>query len=45
VAEVDDFANEVALVSQNADLMDLLAARSKEPGKYSLADAKARLGT
>ncbi len=36
VAEIDDFAHEVALVRQNAELMKFLAKRFKEPGKYTL---------
>ena len=44
IAEVDDFDREIALVRQNKELMDLLAQRSKEPGKYSLDEVKKQLG-
>ena len=44
LAEVDDLADEVALIRKNDELMDLLSERSKEPGKYSLAEVKSRLG-
>jgi hypothetical protein len=44
VAEVGEFENEVAFVRQNAALTEFLARRAEEPGKYSLADVKARLG-
>ena len=44
LAEVDDLADEIALIRKNDELMDLLAERSKEPGKYSLAEVKSRLG-
>jgi hypothetical protein len=43
LAEIDDFAQEVALVRQNDALMQLLAERSKEPGKYTLGQVRARL--
>ena len=42
-AETDDFAEEVALVRQNEALMQLLAERSKEPGKYTLSQVRERL--
>ena len=43
IAEVDDFAQEVALVRQNQELLRFLADRSKETTKYSLDEVKARL--
>jgi hypothetical protein len=43
LAEIDDFAAEVALVRQNDALMQLLAERSKEPGKYTLSQVRERL--
>jgi len=44
LAEVDDFATEVALVRNNDQLMNLLAERSKETGRHSVADVKSHLG-
>jgi len=45
VEEVDDdFADEVALTRQNAALRELLAERSKEPGKYTLDQVRQKLG-
>ncbi|MBI3821570.1 MAG: hypothetical protein HY289_02710 [Planctomycetes bacterium] len=44
VAEIDDFADEVAAVVKNKALMQLLAERSKETKRVSLAEARARLG-
>ena len=43
LAEIDDFAEEVALVRQNDALMQFLAERSKEPGKYTLSQVRERL--
>jgi len=40
----DDFAQEVALTRQNAALRELLAERSKEPGKYTLDQVRQKLG-
>ena len=40
----DDFAHEVALTRQNTALRELLAERSREPGKYTLAEVRQRLG-
>lgn len=40
----DDFADEVALTRQNAALRQLLAERSKEPGKYTLDEVRQKLG-
>jgi hypothetical protein len=50
VAEVDpddtedDFAHEVALSRQNRALRELLSQRSAEAGKYSIAQAREKLG-
>jgi len=46
VAEIDDFDEEIEAISQNRELMELLAERSKEKaaGGYSLAEVKKRLG-
>ena len=44
LAEVDDFAKEVALVRRNKELQRLLARRSREKGSYSLAQVKKKLG-
>jgi hypothetical protein len=43
LAEVDDFAQEVALVRQHEELMRLLAQRSKETKKHTLAEVKKQL--
>jgi len=43
VAELDDFAQEVALVRPNEELMQLLAERSMEPGKYTLKQVREKL--
>ena len=40
----DDFAHEVALTRQNRALREFLAERSKEPGKYTLDQARQKLG-
>ena len=40
LAEVDDFAKEVARVRRNKDLMRLLAKRSSEKQTYTLAEMK-----
>lgn len=50
VAEVDpdedddDFAQEVAFTRQNKALMALLRERSQEPGRYTLAQVREKLG-
>ncbi len=41
LAEVDDFAEEVALVRQNDELMAFLAERSKETERIPQAQVKA----
>lgn len=43
-SEDDDFADEVARTRRNQALMTLLAERSKEAGKHSLDQVRARLG-
>jgi hypothetical protein len=43
LAQADDFSREVALVRENAALMKLLAARSKEKKRYSLSEVKKSL--
>jgi hypothetical protein len=40
----DTFAHEVALTRQNTELMELLAARSNEPGRYSSDQVREKLG-
>lgn len=40
----DDFADEIARTRRNKALMALLAERSKEPGKYTLAEVRELLG-
>jgi hypothetical protein len=42
--EGDDFAHEIALTRQNAALRELLAERSREPGKYSTEQVRQKLG-
>lgn len=44
LAEVDDFAEEVALVRQNDELMTFLAERSKETERISQSQVKMMLG-
>src|SRR4051794_41682695 len=46
VAEIDDFDEEIEAVSQNRELMEVLAERSKEKAKggYPLTEVKKRLG-
>jgi hypothetical protein len=50
VAEVDpdeddhDFAQEIAFTRQNKALMTLLRERSQEPGRYTLAQVREKLG-
>ena len=50
VAEVDaadvedDFAHEVALTRHNQALRELLADRSREPGKYTMDQVRQKLG-
>jgi hypothetical protein len=43
LAEIDDFAEEIAATRANRELMNLLEKRSKEPGKYSLSQTRERL--
>ncbi|HPM81422.1 MAG TPA: hypothetical protein PLF81_12020 [Candidatus Anammoximicrobium sp.] len=40
----DDFAQEVALARGNRALRELLAERSREPGRYSLEQVREKLG-
>ncbi len=40
----DDFAQEVALTRGNKALRELLAERSREPGRYSLEEVREKLG-
>lgn len=42
-ADADDFAHEVALTRQNAALRELLAERSREPGKYTTDQVRQKL--
>jgi len=44
LAEVDDFAQEVALVRQNDELMAFLAERSKETERIPQSQVKVMLG-
>jgi hypothetical protein len=44
LAEVDDFDTEIALVRQNAELMALLAERSREKKTYTLQQVREQLG-
>ena len=41
---VDDFAEEVALSRGNRALRELLAERSREPGRYTLEQVREKLG-
>lgn len=43
LAEIDDFADEIAAVVKNKALMKLLAERSKERKGIPLSDVRARL--
>jgi hypothetical protein len=43
LAEIDDFAEEVAQVTQNGPLMQLLTERSKEIGRFSLGQVREQL--
>lgn len=43
VAEVDDFGREVEAVRNNPALMQLLAERRKEKGKYTLDEVRRQL--
>jgi len=43
LAEIDDFADEVARTARNDALMELLSERSKEAAVYSLSDARKKL--
>jgi predicted extracellular nuclease len=40
VAEIDDFSQEIELVSQNEELMNFLKQRSQETKRYSLSQVK-----
>ena len=40
----DDFAQEVALTRGNKALRELLAERSREPGRYTLEQVREKLG-
>lgn len=43
LAAVDNFAQEVALVGKNEELMDFLAQRSKETKRYTLSQVREQL--
>ena len=43
LAEIDDFAEEVARVRNNAPIMELLNTRSKEPAHLSLNQVREKL--
>ncbi len=43
LAAVDNFAQEVALVGQNEELMQFLAQRSKETKQYTLSQVREQL--
>jgi hypothetical protein len=43
LAEIDDFAEEVALVGQNEALMQLLQQRSKETTRFTLSQVREQL--
>ncbi len=43
LAAVDNFAQEVALVGQNEELMQFLAQRSKEKKRYTLSQVREHL--
>jgi hypothetical protein len=43
LAEIDDFADEIARVRHNAELMGLLESRSREEGRLSMAQVRERL--
>jgi hypothetical protein len=43
VAAVDNFAQEVALVGQNEELMQFLAQRSQETKRYTLSQVREQL--
>ena len=43
LAEIDDFAEEVARVRNNAPVMELLDTRSKEPAHLSLSQVREKL--
>jgi hypothetical protein len=43
LAEIDDFAREVALVRENSALMQLLDERSKEKGRFSIEQIRDKL--
>jgi hypothetical protein len=43
LAAVDNFAQEVALVGQNEELMQFLAQRSKEKKRYTLSQVREQL--
>lgn len=43
-AAEDDFAQEVALTRGNRALRELLAERSREPGRYTMDEVRQKLG-
>ncbi len=43
LAAVDNFAQEVALVGQNEELMQFLAQRSKDKKRYTLSQVREQL--
>jgi hypothetical protein len=43
LAEIDDFAEEVARVGQNGSLMQLLRERSKETSQFTLSQVREQL--
>ena len=43
VAEVDDLAGEIEAIRRNPSLMEFLAKRAKEKGKYTLDDVRRQL--
>lgn len=43
IAAVDKFAQEVALVGQNEELMQFLAQRSKDTKRYTLSQVREQL--
>jgi hypothetical protein len=43
LAEIDDFAEEVARVRNNASIMQLLDTRSKEPAHLTLSQVREKL--
>ena len=43
LAEIDDFADEVARVVENPELMQLLSERGREPPQFSLSEVREQL--